>query len=138
VKAIITYFQSRQDARMVNAWIAGKPVGEGVVNGATLERTAHIGYIGIGILKDFWGYGIGQGVMAKLEEYAIGYGMERLEFTVLGHNKRGQDFYRRLGYYEEGRRRNSVRYEAGSDGISRYGDEIIMAKWIGPDFARPV
>lgn len=135
--SIIGFFSDLPGRAMLNIWHGGEPVGEGVLTPGTLTRTAHVGSLGIGVTRDYWGRGLGQAMMARLEEAALAAGLERLEFTVLAHNARARDFYRRLGYREEGTRRNSVRYGADATGHIRYGDEVMMAKWIGPDIANP-
>ena len=118
---------------MINIWKGDQAIAEGILVPGTLYRTAHIGMLGIGVLRSHWGQGLGQILMADLEERARKDSLERLEFTVLSHNRRARDFYKRLGYTEEGCRRRSVRFgPQPSSALVRYGDEIYMAKWIGP------
>ncbi|NMM45113.1 N-acetyltransferase [Rhodospirillaceae bacterium KN72] len=134
-RALIRYFRDLPGAVMLHVWDEkeARPVAEGVLTRGGLQRISHVGTIGIGVLKSYWGRGLGQALMATLEDTARCNGIERLDFTVLAGNRRARDFYRRLGYREEGRRRRSVRFVA-ADGLSaRYEDEIAMAKWIGPE-----
>jgi ribosomal-protein-alanine N-acetyltransferase len=130
---IIAAYRERPGWHMINIWQDKRAIAEGVLVPGSLSRTAHIGVLGIGVLRSHWGQGLGQVVMAELEDRAQKDSLERLEFTVLSHNRRARDFYKRLGYNEEGCRRRSVRYGPDSPSPSiRYGDEIQMAKWIGP------
>lgn len=133
MQRIVDHYARTPGWAMLNLWDGEQPVAEGVLSVGALARTAHVGTLGIGVLRRHWGRGLGRILMAELERRAVESGIERLEFTVLDHNRRARDFYRRLGYSEEGRRVRSVRY--APDGPSepvRYGDEIALAKWIGP------
>ncbi|MDF1749728.1 MAG: GNAT family N-acetyltransferase [Alphaproteobacteria bacterium] len=130
---IIDGYIQRPGWHMINIWEGPHAIAEGVLIPGSLRRTAHTGILGIGVLRSHWGRGLGRILMAALEARAQKDALERLEFTVISHNRRARDFYKRLGYTEEGRRRRSVRYEPESSSPSiRYGDEIQMAKWIGP------
>ena len=133
-RALIRYFRDLPGAVMLHVWDedAARPVAEGVLTRGGLQRISHVGTIGIGVLKPYWGRGLGQALMAALEETARRDGVERLDFTVLASNRRARDFYRRLGYREEGRRLRSVRFAPTDGTAARYDDEIAMAKWIGP------
>ena len=130
---IAAAYKERHGWHMINIWKGDQVIAEGILVPGTLYRTAHIGMLGIGVLRSHWGQGLGQILMADLEERASKDSLERLEFTVLSHNRRARDFYKRLGYTEEGCRRRSVRFgPQPSSALVRYGDEIYMAKWIGP------
>ena len=134
-RALIRYFRDLPGAVMLHIWDENeaRPVAEGVLTRGGLQRISHVGTIGIGVLKSYWGRGLGQALMTALEDAARRDGVERLDFTVLAGNRRARDFYRRLGYLEEGRRRRSVRFDV-TDGLpARYEDEIAMAKWIGSE-----
>lgn len=132
MRDIIAHYRQMPGWVMLNVWQDETPVAEAVLSLGGLARTRHVGALGIGVLQKFWGRGVGRALMAGLEAHAHDHGVERLEFTVLEHNRRARDFYRRLGYDEEGCKRGSVRYGPGDEGQTlRYGDEIIMAKWIG-------
>lgn len=130
---IVDHYARSPGWAMMNFWDGGRPVAEGVLAVGGLARTAHVGTLGIGVLRQYWGRGLGRALMADLERRAVEHGLERLEFTVLAHNRRARDFYARLGYSEEGCRVRSVRYAPDSPSEPvRYGDEIVMSKWIGP------
>lgn len=136
MRQIVEHYRRTPGWLMLNVWQGDIAVAEAVLSLGGLGRTRHVGTLGIGVLQAYWGKGVGRALMAALENHALDQGVERLEFTVLDHNRRARDFYRRLGYDEEGRKRRSVRYAPGDDGTAlRYGDEIVMAKWIGPEIA---
>lgn len=132
IRTILQHYDRTPGWCMLHAWNGDIPLGEGVISGTGLRRSAHIGSIGIGVLKEYWGQGVGAALMQKLEEKAVEMGLERLSFTVFAENRRARDFYERLGYAEEGIQRKSVRWPQDHPGKPRcYSDEIAMAKWIG-------
>jgi len=133
MRAIIDGYANSPGWVMLNAWSGVTPLGEAVLRTGQLERTAHIGMIGIGVRQSHWSRGLGRSLMGALEDHAEAFSLERLEFTVLAQNRRARDFYKRLGYVEEGRKRRSVRFGLDPvEGKVRFADEILMAKWIGP------
>lgn len=132
--AIIERYTRQPGWAMLTVWEGALAVAEGVLAAGTLTRGAHVASLGIGVRRAYWGQGIGRALMAALEARARDFALERIEFTVFAHNRRARDFYRRLGYDEEGVRRRSVRYAPQTPGAApRYADEVMMAKWIGPE-----
>lgn len=133
MRRVIDHYAILPAGVMLTVWDGETPVAEAVLSAGTLSRTAHVGTLGIGVLKPYWGRGLGNALMTALESAAQEAVLERLEFTVLAHNRRARGFYGALGYVEEGVRRRSIRYGGDQMGPSpRYGDEVVMAKWIGP------
>jgi RimJ/RimL family protein N-acetyltransferase len=64
-------------------------------------------------------------MLSKLEHWAKGTGIRRLELTVMTHNERAVGLYKRIGFEVEGLRKDSL-YVDG-----RYVDEYSMAKLLG-------
>lgn len=132
MRQVVQHYRDTPGWCMVHIWDGAVPVAEGILSGTGLRRTSHIGSIGIGVLKDYWGNGIGRRLMHDLEQRAVQMGLERLSFTVFAENDRARDFYTRLGYREEGVHKKSIRWPPAEDGgWARYSDEVFMAKWIG-------
>ncbi|ETI70770.1 GNAT family N-acetyltransferase [Neobacillus vireti] len=90
--------------------------------GGTVRRTKHSAYIVIGILKDYRGKGIGTKLFTKLEEWAIGRKIHRLELTVVSGNEAGVALYKRMGFEIEGIKKHSLLI------AGEYTDEYYMAK----------
>jgi ribosomal protein S18 acetylase RimI-like enzyme len=81
----------------------------------------HVGTLGMGVLKDFRGRGIGRRLIEETIAQATQLGFEKLELTVHASNERAIALYRRVGFTEEGRRKRGWFV----DGI--YDDLILMA-----------
>ena len=90
-----------------------------------MEGFRHTGGLGIGLLPEARGQGIG----ARLLEAAIGRarrrGIEKIELQVYASNRRARAVFRRHGFRVEGRRRRGRKLDG------RYDDLILMALFTG-------
>ena len=119
---IIRWYAETPAQMMLNAYHEGEPVGEAVIMGGRLKRTARTALIGIGVLKAHHGTGLGRRMMASLEEFALRSHIHRLELTVLSTNPLAREFYHRQGYQHEGVKRDAALIDGA------YVDEEMMAK----------
>ena len=76
---------------------------------------SHCGTLGIGLLPQFRGKGIGRTLMQRVIDDAFAFGLTRIELTVRETNVNAIALYKSLGFEVEGRHRNAVciegRYE---------------------------
>ena len=72
---------------------------------------AHCGTLGIGLLPEFRGRGIGRQLMQTAIGAAWQCGITRIELTVREHNANAIALYKSLGFEIEGRQRNAVRID---------------------------
>ncbi len=109
-------FDSEQESRFLKdkadspneieliALMDGKVVGTAGINAAgTRYKVKHRAEFGIGILKDYWGLGIGRALTAACIECAKNAGYVQLELSVVADNTRAISLYRSLGFTEYGR-----------------------------------
>ena len=79
-----------------------------LVKGENLSRTSHRAEIAIGVHSLSRGKGTG----TKLFEYVIPWAkqqqLHRLELTVIEHNHQALRLYKKMGFQEEGIKRNSL------------------------------
>ena len=68
----------------------------------------HCGTLGIGLLPEFRGQGIGRQLMRITIETAWQRGISRIELTVREHNANAIALYKSLGFEVEGLQRNAV------------------------------
>ena len=69
---------------------------------------AHCGMLGIGLLPEFRGRGLGRQLMQRAIDAAFEFGMTRIELTVREHNANAISLYKSLGFAVEGLHRNAV------------------------------
>lgn len=104
----------------------GNLVGYLSANGGRFARNRHAAYIVVGLLEGYTSRGIGTALFERLDAWAGGQGLHRLELTVMVHNQRGIGLYRKMGFEIEGTLKDSLLVEGS------YVDEYSMAKLIGP------
>jgi RimJ/RimL family protein N-acetyltransferase len=102
----------------------GRLVGFSRCEGSDLRRLAHKVEFGIGVLKDYWGYGMGKNLLRESLVWADSTGIKKVTLNVLETNDRAIALYRRLGFVQEGILKNDKRL---SDG--KYYDTIVMGRF---------
>lgn len=111
-----------RNSTVIVAEDGGKLVGYLAVFGGDANKTKHIGYIVIGILKDYAGKGIGTRLFEAAEAWRSGSGITRLELTVMVPNEPAVALYRKMGYAIEGTKKYAIRMDG------QYIDEYYMGK----------
>lgn len=85
------------------------------------HAAAHVGVVGLGVLKDSRRRGIGPALLRAALENARSSGLTRIELDVREDNATALALYERLGFQREGVKRNAVRVDG------KYGNVICMA-----------
>ena len=82
---------------------------------------AHGGVLGMGIVEEHRGKGIGEALMRAALDLAQKCGLSRVELTVRADNERAIALYRKLGFIDEGVKRKAIFVDG------RYLDVVTMA-----------
>jgi RimJ/RimL family protein N-acetyltransferase len=82
---------------------------------------AHVGTLGMGLLPDWRGRGLGTRLMAAALEASRTCRLERVELAVFADNERAQRLYEKMGFVVEGVQAKRAKIDG------RYRDEILMA-----------
>jgi RimJ/RimL family protein N-acetyltransferase len=69
---------------------------------------SHCGTLGVGLLPEFRGKGIGRQLMRRTIDAAFAFGLTRIELTVRERNAKAIGLYKSLGFEMEGLHRNAV------------------------------
>jgi putative acetyltransferase len=85
------------------------------------ESRAHMGILGVGLLPEFRGCGIGATLMTSAIGRAWEKGLTRIELTVRTDNVRAKRLYERFGFEVEGIQRRAFRVDG------QYFDSFFMA-----------
>lgn len=77
-------------------------VGTASISSRDEKRIAHIGEVGISILKEYWGFGLGSVLMEELIEWSKKTNIiRRLELSVQKQNKAAIHLYQKFGFHTE-------------------------------------
>jgi RimJ/RimL family protein N-acetyltransferase len=82
---------------------------------------AHVGVLGMGVLSEFRGQGVGKALIVAAIEKAKAIGLTRVELMVREENKRAITLYEHVGFVVEGLKRRSTRIDG------RYRNDFLMA-----------
>ncbi len=86
------------------AFVDGKVAGTaGIWAVGTKDKVKHRAEFGIGILKEYWGLGLGKALTKACIQCAREAGYLQLELSVVSENEAALSLYRSLGYEEFGR-----------------------------------
>jgi RimJ/RimL family protein N-acetyltransferase len=83
---------------------------------------AHVGTLGMGLLPDYRGQGVGTRLMALAVEASRASGLERVELAVFADNHRARRLYEKMGFTIDGTRTRRAKIDG------RYRDEVLMAR----------
>lgn len=83
-----------------------------LANIATLSQAKqnHVAELGISIVKEYWGYGIGKILLEELINFAQEVGIKILTLEVVTENTRAIHLYQSYGFEERGRLRQRLRH----------------------------
>ncbi|BAK94465.1 GNAT family N-acetyltransferase [Tetragenococcus halophilus] len=122
-----TIYESDKQLLLV-AEVDGQIVGTASVRTSEEKRISHIGEVGISILQDYWGIGLGSVLLEELIDWSQQIGqIRRLELTVQKQNSRASHLYEKYGFQTEA---VLERGAIGDDG--RFLDVLLMSKMIDP------
>ena len=119
-----TFLQNSLDSEtemMILCTVGGKIAGNCNLRRNKRLKNHHRGSIGITLLKEYWGLGIGTALLTELIQTAKAWGLEQLELRVMEGNERAIGLYKKMGFVTCGAIPNSFRL---SDGTMQ--KEIIM------------
>ena len=88
------------------------------------EFFAHVGILGMGVIKEFRGQGIGEKLLETTLADAQTKGIEKVELEVYASNIPAQNLYRKFGFEVEGVKKKSKKSQG------EYEDVIIMGLWL--------
>src|SRR5690606_22209612 len=108
---------------MIVAMVDGKLAGNCGLTFKSYSKVKHRCEIGIGLLKEFWGLGIGSALFDEMFTAARAYGCTQMELKVIEGNERSLALYQKTGFQFTGTIPNAIRLKDGT-----FLEEYIMVK----------
>lgn len=125
-KAFITAQADSKKNMMIAALIDGKIAGNIGLNCISeKDKTKHRASIGIAVISEAWGKGIGSVLINEIICAAKCADYEQIELEVSEENKRAIALYEKLGFTQYGKRPNGFRLRSG-----KYMNELLMIKML--------
>ena len=78
------------------------------VIGNELNRKQHSAYLALGVLEEYQGQGVATKLFNTVFEWAKQVGISRLELTVIQHNIKAFNLYKKMGFEVEGEKVHSL------------------------------
>ena len=104
------------------AFVDGKVAGTaGIEQVGSKDKLSHRAEFGIGILKEYWGFGLGEALTKACIQCAKEAGYAQLELNVVAENTAAISLYKKLGFVEFGRNPRGFKSR-----ISGYQELIYM------------
>ncbi|WP_347551356.1 GNAT family N-acetyltransferase [Pseudalkalibacillus hwajinpoensis] len=107
------------------AEVNGEIVGFSRCEGNELKRSSHKVEFGVGVLKVYWGYGIGKNFLKESVRWADANDIKKITLSVLETNEKAINLYEKYGFMVEG---ILQRDKLLSDG--NYYNTILMGRLI--------
>jgi ribosomal protein S18 acetylase RimI-like enzyme len=101
----------------------GKVIGFSRCEGNSLKRMSHRVEFGVGVLKDYWGYGIGKNLLREAINWADLNHIRKMTLNVLETNEQAIKLYKELGFEVEGILKEDKRLSDGN-----YYHTIVMGR----------
>lgn len=80
----------------------GKLIGFSRCEGTDLKRFRHKVEFGVGVLKEYWGHGIGKNFLQESISWADANDIKKITLNVMETNENARKLYEKLGFEVEG------------------------------------
>ena len=87
-----------EHAMMIVCTVDGRIAGNCQIMRRSTKKTQHRAALAIGLLREFWGLGIGTAMLSELIGCAHSMGVRQLELEVVEGNERAMALYRKMGF----------------------------------------
>jgi ribosomal protein S18 acetylase RimI-like enzyme len=104
--------------------VDSKVVGYASIEETIWEQSRHVCELGIAILPEFRGMGVGSALLDSLINFAFKKGYEKITLSVFHTNKNAIGLYRKFGFKKVGEKKRQFNLKG------QYVDEIIMEKFV--------
>lgn len=103
LKHYINGLNSEDNSIYLAAYDKGRPIGFGYLEGGKRERTHHVTSLGIGVLGEYGGQGIGSSILGALIDYAQNsQSIAKIDLQVRKDNLPAIQLYKKFGFQVEG------------------------------------
>ena len=111
----IENMNAAENAATLVCEVEGKIAGNCEVSRSNMAKMRHRASVGIALLQEFWGQGIGTAMFQELIHIAGGWeGLAQMELEFVEGNARARALYEKMGFRIVGVRPDAFRFQDGS------------------------
>lgn len=99
---LIEHYAASQTSLLLVVEVDDQIIGLANLSTRDKDKQSHVAELGICIIKDYWGYGIGQMVIEELLTFAKKVGLRVITLEVVVENKRAVSLYQKFGFEIKG------------------------------------
>jgi RimJ/RimL family protein N-acetyltransferase len=125
-RAYIEYLERIGGVHLVVV-LADTVVGWGDITPGMFDGLDHVGHLTMGLLKEHRGQGFGKKLLAAALRIAFSKYYERVELYVFASNTRAVEFYRHIGFQQEGVKRRARKLYGKYDDILVF--RMLKSEW---------
>ncbi len=114
-RALFERINNSDNEIMLVCLVGGKVAGNCNLSRSRYRKISHRGSIGVALMKEFWGLGIGTRFLSELIRFAEGQeGLLQLELDFVERNPRARALYEKMGFRITGVKPNAIRLKDGT------------------------
>ena len=125
LRELLAQYEQASSSIILVVELAGELIATANLSVRNLLEDLQLGEVGIAVIKEYWGCGIGSALIDSLIDFAEQTSLNILTLEVLASNHRAINLYRKFGFCEIGRSSQWI----NQDG--KYYDTIVMEKPLG-------
>lgn len=121
-RSIITAYQAAPTSILLLTETDGQIIGLSSVKVLDQGKQAHVAEVGVSLIEEYWGYGIGSMMLSALIEFAQAVDLKVLTLEVITENQRAINLYRKFHFETVGQLSKRIKSPYG------YYDTYIMER----------
>ncbi|MCT1726951.1 MULTISPECIES: GNAT family N-acetyltransferase [Lysinibacillus] len=105
----LTYWKQLKNRTILLCVLNGIFAGYAVIHGYKQSKARHVASIRLAVKEEYQQKGIGSALMKAVESWSKQHDISRLELSVMEHNNVALHLFTKLGFHQEGIRKNAIK-----------------------------
>lgn len=105
----LTYWKQLKNRTILLCVLNGIFAGYAVIHGYKQSKARHVASIRLAVKEEYQQKGIGSALMKAVESWSKQHDISRLELSVMEHNNVALHLFKKLGFHQEGIRKNAIK-----------------------------
>jgi len=105
----LVYWKQLKNRTILLCILNGIFAGYAVIHGYKHSKVKHVAAVHLAVKEEYQQQGLGSALMKAVESWSKQRHISRLELTVMEHNDRALNLFKKLGFQQEGIRLNAIK-----------------------------